>query len=88
MVDVITLPSDNARKDWRDTVDTAFAGTPVVLTRYDKPVAVLISHKEWLAIQAQHLIMLDAQEAEIEKGNFVTWEDAKAQMVADGLLDG
>ncbi len=87
-MNTVTLRSDDARLKWRDTVDTAFKGTPVIIERYSKPVAVLVSHEEWLALSAQHLALLNERSAAVKDGHFITWEDAKAQMIADGLLDG
>jgi prevent-host-death family protein len=37
-----TLPVDYARTHMRDLLDEAVAGKPVVLTRYGKPVAVVV----------------------------------------------
>jgi prevent-host-death family protein len=37
-----TLPTDYARTHMRDLLDEAVAGNPVVLTRYGKPVAVVV----------------------------------------------
>ena len=86
-MNTVTLRSDDARLKWRDTVDTAFRGTPVIIERYNKPVAVLVGHDEWLALRAQHLALLNERSAAVKEGNFVTWEDVKAQMLADGLLN-
>ena len=87
-MNTVTMPSDDARLKWRDTVDTAFRGTPVIIERYSKPVAVLVGHDEWLALRAQHLQMLNERSTAVKEGNIVSWEDVKAQMIADGLLDG
>jgi prevent-host-death family protein len=37
-----TLPTDYARTHMRDLLDEAVAGNSVVLTRYGKPVAVVV----------------------------------------------
>ncbi len=40
--------SDKARAKWREVLDTAVAGDNVIIERYGKPVAVLISYQEFL----------------------------------------
>lgn len=47
----VTMSSEEARLNWRDTVDTAHTGNPVVIERYNKPVVVIVSHAEWQAQQ-------------------------------------
>ncbi len=37
-----TMPTDYARTHMRDLLDEAIAGNPVILTRYGKPVAVVV----------------------------------------------
>lgn len=47
----VTMSSEEARLNWRDAVDTAHTGNPVVIERYNKPVVVMVSHTEWQAQQ-------------------------------------
>jgi antitoxin (DNA-binding transcriptional repressor) of toxin-antitoxin stability system len=44
-----TMSADQARINWRDTVDLAFRGGEVVIERYNKPVAVVVNYDEWQA---------------------------------------
>lgn len=37
-----TMTTEQARNNLRDLLDNAVAGNPVVLTRYGKPVAVVV----------------------------------------------
>lgn len=69
----VTMSSEEARLNWRDTVDTAHTGSPVVIERYNKPVVVMVSHAEWQA-QQQRL-------AELEKLAISTLLHARAQEV-------
>lgn len=43
----ITLSADQARINWRDTLDHAFRGGEVVIERYNKPIAVVVGYDEW-----------------------------------------
>ena len=43
--------SDEARLKLRDILDDAIAGKPSTVKRYGKPIAVVISHEAWIAIQ-------------------------------------
>lgn len=43
--------SDESRLKLRDILDDAIAGRPSTIERYGKPIAVVISHEAWMAIQ-------------------------------------
>ena len=59
---VVTVTSEDARLHWRETIDAAYAGKQsVVIERYSKPVAVLLSYEQWQATlqRLQHLKELE-----------------------------
>ncbi len=43
-----TISSDQARAKWRQLLDTAVAGEPVIIERYGKPVAVLVPYADYI----------------------------------------
>lgn len=42
----IRMSSDEARSKWREVLDTAVAGNPIIIERYGKPVAVIMPYTE------------------------------------------
>ena len=51
-VTIIMLDSNEARKRWRETLDmVATRETDVLITRYNKPVAILVAYDDYLAIE-------------------------------------
>ena len=57
------LDSNEARTHWRDVLDASAKGVDTVITRYNKPVSVMINYEDYLAL-AEHLEDLrDAREA-------------------------
>ena len=42
-----TLSADQARVNWRDTLDSAFKGDEIVIERYGKPLAVVVNYEDW-----------------------------------------
>lgn len=76
---VKTMKSEEARLSWRDVLDTAHTGGAVVVERYEKPVAVVISYRRWEQMQAEHLELLKRWAADADRdGTWVSWEEAKA----------
>ena len=59
-----TVDSNEARTHWRDVLDASAKGVDTVITRYNKPVSVMISYEDYLAL-VEHLEDLrDAREAQ------------------------
>lgn len=59
-----TVESRAARENWRDLLDTTTAGqADVIITRYGKPVTVMIRYEDYVAVQAE-LVRLRAQQSE------------------------
>lgn len=50
---VKVLKSDEARQQWRNLLDDVDAGKDVVIERYTKPVAALISYEDFIALQEE-----------------------------------
>lgn len=59
-----TVESRAARENWRDLLDTTTAGqADVIITRYGKPVTVMIRYEDYVAVQ-EELVRLRAQQSE------------------------
>jgi prevent-host-death family protein len=91
---VTAMKSDEARQGRRDVLDIASKGGSVVVERYNKPVAVMISYEAWLAVQEElEDLELGARAvAAHERWKKVptvarSWEEVEADLLADGLLD-
>lgn len=86
-----TMLSEDVRQNWRDTLDYVYAGGDVVIQRYSKPLAVLISYQDYVAI-TEELEDLRAgrradeilARAEGDADAFVPWEDIRAEMLGEG----
>lgn len=81
-----TVKSDEARTKMRDILDEVTAGRDVVIERYNKPVGVMVPHARWLHWQKRHLEEIAQARAEMDAGNFLTWEEVKAKLKEDGIL--
>lgn len=79
----ITMTSDQARINWRDTVDAAYQGSEVVIERYGKPMVAVVNYDNWskMADELAHLRrILEAkrQFAEMDAGNVVEFDISQA----------
>ena len=90
-----TLKSDEARQTWRDILDAATTGDQVVIERYNKPVAALISYEDFLALQEELEDLRAARRADEaymawkrDSSRARSWDDIEADLIADGRLDG
>lgn len=70
-----TISADQARINWRDTVDAAYRGDEIVIERYNKPVAVLMSYDEWAKLR------LSAESRQIAARN-----DAAGSWVSSAIM--
>lgn len=77
-----TLHSEEARRQWRDMLDTLLArDTEFVIERYSKPIAAVVSFEKWQAM-LQRLQVLEAwaearqakEDQAVGKGELITWE--------------
>lgn len=85
-----TLSSEEARTNLRDVMDEVMTGeSEIVIERHGKPTVAVISYKEYVRIQKErerrreHLIRI---KAEMENGNYFTWEQVEAGLKERGLL--
>ena len=86
-----TMLSEDVRQNWRDTLDYVYAGGDVVIQRYSKPLAALISYDDYLAL-AEELDDLRAgrraaeilARAEGDPDAWEPWEAIRAEMLAEG----
>ena len=78
-----TMSADQARINWRDTVDLAFRGGEVVIERYNKPVAVVVNYDEWQQrrfTQREVEAIVKAKVAELRNEPTISHEELKARI--------
>jgi antitoxin (DNA-binding transcriptional repressor) of toxin-antitoxin stability system len=83
----ITVTSDQARINWRDMIDTAFAGSDVVIERYGKPMVAVVNYDQWQRMRRQFLAMLDQRSQEMRDGNYITQEQLDAELRSKGIIE-
>lgn len=90
-----TLRSDEARQTWRDVLDAVTTGDQVVIERYNKPVAALISYEDFLALYDDLEDLRAARRADEayavwkrDPSRARSWDEIEADLIADGRLDG
>lgn len=83
----ITVTSDQARINWRDTIDTAFAGSDVVIERYGKPMVAVVNYDQWQRMRRQFLAMLDQRSQEMRDGHYITQEQLDAELRSKGIIE-
>jgi hypothetical protein len=75
---VVTIRSEDARMQWRETIEAAYVDKKdVVIERYGKPIVTVIAHKKWLAM-VKRLKQLELTEKGVK---------AYEEMIADPSLD-
>ncbi len=89
------MNSKAARASWRDLLDLAHKGEgDTIIERNGRPVAVLIPFEDYEALQDElddlrsgrrAQAAVDAWEKDHSLGR--PWEEVKAEMIHDGLLD-
>jgi prevent-host-death family protein len=69
------ISSDQARAKWRELLDTAVAGDPVIIERYGKPVAVLIPYQDYAesSVVRERTAVYQTQD----------WQTLKAELIAE-----
>ena len=90
-----TLKSDEARQSWRDVLDAVTTGDQIVIERYNKPVAALISYNDFLALHEELEDLRAARRAneayeawKEDPALARSWDEIEANLIADGRLDG
>ena len=89
------LDSNTARTQWRDILDMAGGGhADVVVERYGKPMVAVIAYHDFLALQDNlddvraGRRAAEAYEAwKADPGRGILYEDFRAELVAERLLD-
>ena len=88
-----TIDSNEARLQWRGILDNAEKGDAVI-TRYGKPVAVVISYDAWMGIQeeledwrASQRVQEAIDEWRRNPSTARPWSEIQQEMIAEGLLD-
>lgn len=89
------LKSDRARLQWRQVLEAARKGDATVIEHYDTPTAAVIPYEDFLALQeelddlrAARRAQAALEEWERDPSTARDWEEIKAEMIRDGLLDG
>lgn len=89
---IITMKSDEARSKFRDILDNVFSGlTEVVIERYNKPTAVVVSYAEWQKLKElqkrQRKEEIARARREMDAGHYFTEEQVEAGLRERGLID-
>jgi len=73
------MSSDEARSKWREVLDAAVAGNPIIIERYGKPVAVMVPYANYVQAAAETITMRE------ETAVYQTreWETVKAELLAE-----
>jgi prevent-host-death family protein len=89
-----TLDSNEARLQWRGILDNANK-EDAIITRYGKPVAVVVGYDAWLGVQeeleefrARQRVQAAIDEWRQDPTTARPWADIQQEMIAEGLLDG
>jgi prevent-host-death family protein len=89
-----TLDSNEARSRWREVLDAGAKKLDVVITRYGKPVSVVIDYEDYAALQEELDELRAGQRAQAELDKWLKdpsiatpWDDFKAELAAKGVLD-
>ena len=88
------LSITQARTQWRHTMDIVTDGGAVVIERYGKPTAAVISFEDYLNLQEELDELRAARRANAVYKNWKQdpsigrpWEEVKAELIAEGLFD-
>jgi prevent-host-death family protein len=54
------ISSDQARKNWREMLDTVASGESIIIERYGKPTAVLIPYQDFLTLYHPDITIREA----------------------------
>lgn len=83
----ITMTTDEARVNWRKTIETAYVDrNEVVLERYNKPVVVMMNYDMWRMLTQSRRMLLERLSKEVDEGKYFTQEEVEAGLRERGLL--
>ena len=78
-----TMISTEAANNFGALIEYAIKGGATVVERYKRPTAVVIGYEEWSSLRKLHAELLAQRSAAKD----IPWEDAKEQLIRDGLID-
>ena len=92
----VTLKAEQARTEWRQTLDKAYAkGKDVVIIRYGEPIVTIVNHAKWKTWRAREkrlrelemLLKIRTRVAEIEADPTLSISQAELeqQLAAAGI---
>lgn len=88
------ISSEDMRNDWPNVVGNVVSGGTVVVEQANRPVAAVIPYEDFIALQEQLEDLYDIRMAEAaleeyerDPSTAIPWEEAKAALRAEGLLD-
>jgi prevent-host-death family protein len=94
MLKYTTLDSNEARSRWREVLDAGARKLDVIITRYGKPVSVMIDYEDYQAIREELEDLRAGQRAQIEFDEWLRdpstarpFAEFEAELIAEGLLD-
>ena len=64
MLQPTTMDSNAVRNNWRTVLDDTVRGIDTIVTRYGKPVGVVIAYEDYQALQDQLEDLRDGRDAE------------------------
>ena len=95
MLTYTTLDSNEARTHWRELLDAGARKLDVIITRYGRPVSVMIDYEDYEALKEELEELRAGRRAQIELDEWrkdpstaTPWEEFKAELAAKGVLDG
>ncbi|MCE7980243.1 MAG: type II toxin-antitoxin system Phd/YefM family antitoxin [Caldilinea sp. CFX5] len=87
---VKTYGAEEVRAKMRDVLDDILTGeAEAIIERNGKPTAVVISYKRWQQLEqekTQKLTRFTEARARMDAGDYLTLDQAEAQLKRDGLL--
>jgi hypothetical protein len=82
-----TMKSEEVRSQWRDVIDDVLMNqAEIVVERYSKPTVAIIPYAQWQAFKRHRKARHDRILAEMDAGQYATWEAVKAELLAEGIL--
>jgi prevent-host-death family protein len=88
------MGAEEVRREWRTVVDSVIAGEDVVVERYSRPAVAVIAYADYEAILEELEDLRAARRADAIRDAWlngkvkgIPWEEAKAELRANGLLD-
>ncbi len=73
-MEITTIDSNQARKNWRKMLDMASKEIDIVITRYNQPVVTMLNYEDYLSIRDELVQRRKEREArqQVRKETFAT----------------